>query len=1783
MPFVLIALASEHHQSIHWHFHCKPPWRTHLQELEGVYISNYHIQLVSMHWTFCPSLPDRYHEFRSLLGNAIRWGEAQNPGPPGFQKLGILNPTAVKNKAKLLVDFMVEHQLNQLCLSETAAILDTQKRVAATMRVSGVKTLWSTPVPTQHDENEQRCERGKPGGVAVLSTTRIRHQIMQPGDTMPSHRTIHTISWLGQLQYQLIVCYGFPQNFAQAKQLTDEILQDVHSKVAALPLPFMVVGDFNTDVTLLPSWSKWESLGCKDLKMIHQHLYHMDMPPTCLGKTWPDNAIVCPVMQQFVQSINVLPCEDFPTHSPVVLTLQTQQQQPTRPKLAMPKTFLDFDVPKEIFVRMAEEHTPQQTLTLEQWGAHVEEVYSLAMQDPCTREQGHHQPDQLPRAYRGRCQPSEPINMPYPCTAKSSRQGEYQPDQEITQFGARKKLKQYRRLQSLYQQIVAHQADDEMKWYRSQNALHTEWKTILRSRAFGIPFSVWLANHPDIGYPPWPLPHQDWLHHTLQIVKFDLDAHLAADALLNKQMKHYMRDRSQKNGSKAHFAYVRHNPNRSLQELAVPVQRQCDVSWEPAHQKAIVVIDSSDVVWGTPVYLNEKKGWIVGADPQHIQVQFPIGDEPDYTQNSVLLRQTCQFSDPQEIARELSQFWEPLWNSTDVPTEQQIQQFEELISELPINIPEMHIDHGIEQWKSAIRRLKGNTAKGFDRITAWELKALPDSLIMLLSDTLLSYPSYPVWFMRARTHPISKVEDTPQASQIRPITVLPLLYRVYASLVCRQILQIWNRIFPRSITGLLPGRGSHGAAYEGQYQLEQSSRLGNHLSGITLDLEKCFNIIWHYVGPRLLSALGVPQEYITRWHQSLGNITRYWELHACTIGPIPTSRGLPEGDTHSVLIMLAISLLWILEIGKRDAQTSPTAYADNWGWTSEQAESHTQAAQATMLVTQLCGLRVDWNKTWLFATSTAEAKRAKVALSVAFPEHEVDRLHHARDLGFELRYSGSDHLGHRVDRYQNALQRLKKLSRLEAEATEKEKLWLVSIFPQAFYGSEICPPSGDLVKKFRSKAAHSIFGKSTSMSPAIALLLGIKHVLDPGYLLIWKAITAARTWLFKATQHQRDTFFQLVAQFRGGIAKVRGPASDYMAEIDWTMDSHGNLLIGPFTKFHILNTSQQVLKKQLTLAWQTDLPIRYTERKHLYNMMPISRIDTIRVLNTFTPKERGHLAREIAGAFQTQHQQAQWQQDNTEACIFCSQPDSRHHRLFECPNFAQAREIFAPTLEWWEHNSECIADLPVLYVRPDEQAHQVMQHAEATPVIGRAFFDLARQRRDADTPLHVYTDGSCAFPEHPSTRFAGFAAVIDLCQTDAERIHAVDMYFETGSPPNTFQIMCQSRVQGEQNIGRAEFAALEVTTRLPGNIVTHTDSQSSLQIIDKIRNGTFDFLKGNNLDIAEKISMQLHKGHQFRKVKAHQALLPTQDPLEVYHALGNNFVDHAAKELCKTTWSSLTHALHQRQVEQQESRDHLQQLYRCILALQEARIKSEQVVDMCHSEEMLDALRNVTSNLSILCDYTPVNGYTFHFPELGTQLFSCFPWGESMAKQFQHWFDLLVYPGDDHRKPCCRAGVSWLELGLSFTMFIKALPPIIRVDSSGTKQLVWVSTQDDMHKHHVTLADIASTMQLIWGHFVSYISPSHDFNPKRGLNKSLMWIGFQQHTCRLMQRPMFYLQRDVVIFLQNNLAGLSNFDHLREFPWVSNVREDALRQQSWLTLRDLSYRTRRTFWRLRGH
>lgn len=1018
--------------------------------------------------------------------------------------------------------------------------------------------------------------------------------------------------------------------------------------------------------------------------------------------------------------------------------------------------------------------------------------------------------------------------------------------------------------------------------------------------------------------------------------------------------------------------------------------------------------------------------------------------------------------------------------------------------------------------------------------------------------------------MRARVCPLNKVDEVPLPSQSRPICILSQIYRLYSAVWCSQVLSHWATWLPSDITGMIPSRSGYNAAYSLQTHLELAHFNHHQLAGITLDLIKCFNNIRHECARRLLLAIGLPPDHVNCWHKSIQRMTRFWEVSGQSFGPVPATCGLPEGDSHSVLAMICIAVLWSSNI---QASTSPcfkaSAYADNWSWHSTEFADHEPAAQITNEVTQICGLTIDWHKTWLFATNTKLANDVLHSMRDSIPIQELQRQHNARDLGFQMHYSGTRHLGIRKKRYEDGLCRIQKLSHLRVDLSTKEHVLQSGIYPAIFYGAELFPVSDDMLHKLRSGAAEALLGKSQSMSPAIPLLLTANTILDPGYYVVLQAIRTAMQWLVVQNETVQKDFFRTAAQFQGLSKQTKGPASTlrhYLNKFAWQIDAEGFVHVDDFIKLHFLRDSFQSFRHFLMQAWQKQLILTHTARHSLFHLPDISRQDTVTVLKKFSDNERRQLLRELAGAYQLESQKLHWTDNNSGACPFCGETDSRTHRLMDCPTFADTRVPFQLVLKQMQDEGMCFDEHAVVHYLPDTHFHHIMHFQQPDVLVPHNIHAFAIQRSNANQPFNIYIDGSCSHPSSPTTRYSAFAGVIDVATTDDQRRHLASKFLLQGIFPDTLQVCFSGRVKGEQSINRAELCAMTTAAAIEYGTI-HSDSLYAVNKVTQVRYQP-PRPSMSNRDVLHDLHAIGLDPSRVKKIKANRDLHALTDMLELYHALGNSMVDTAAKHTCMHLNKPWQQEL-EKQHEQMELTKTVLHSVMC-LHVQLFQARSEMVQQMSRQESTIipdEGKENVQFIVQSLCFWRPAETQQLVWPT-EHEWFKHFSWGEELADLMLQWMTTLEWPTEPQGPFEKEIGVSWLELAVSFTMFAHRALPVIRTNGDGKNRLLHVCDSQDVEAHHVTMLDQATTMAKMWHQCMLWLPRAACPTHKRGLNTSLYTLGFLQQTSGVSPRPAFYQQDETIHFLLGAIKGMSNYNVSFHVHWLQ-PRKQPMVDEDW--------------------
>ena len=211
----------------------------------------------------------------------------------------------------------------------------------------------------------------------------------------------------------------------------------------------------------------------------------------------------------------------------------------------------------------------------------------------------------------------------------------------------------------------------------------------------------------------------------------------------------------------------------------------------------------------------------------------------------------------------------------------------------------------------------------------------------------------------AKTVLLAKVAVPTSINHARPITILSCLYRLFSRFVFRHTASVWKKFLPFPISGRLPIRGAKELAFVQKRSIEDAIESGVELGGFSLDLIKAYNTFGRYAVMQIMAKLGMPRSLLLAWVQSLDRMVRYPCVNGHFTEGVPSTTGVPEGCSISVLSMIATSSVYFFQMSSQHIM--PYAYADNWSWMSSQQTTHCEAFRKITLVVK-CDLQLTYRR-----------------------------------------------------------------------------------------------------------------------------------------------------------------------------------------------------------------------------------------------------------------------------------------------------------------------------------------------------------------------------------------------------------------------------------------------------------------------------------------------------------------------------------------------------------------------------------------------------------------------------------------------------------------------------------------------------------------------------------------------------------------------------------------------------------------------------------------------------
>ena len=700
---------------------------------------------------------------------------------------------------------------------------------------------------------------------------------------------------------------------------------------------------------------------------------------------------------------------------------------------------------------------------------------------------------------------------------------------------------------------------------------------------------------------------------------------------------------------------------------------------------------------------------------------------------------------PQAVFQEFANLWEPMWQKHlhDAPTKWDpfVQQLTETVPKVAqiMDLPEITTD----QWITAVRSKKARTATGPDGVSRTDLLRMPPSLQdELVRQVLLCEKGHQHWPPEQLIGHITAVEKKEGASlpgEFRPITVLTVPYRTWASIRAKQCLKFLDKWADSGLRGNRPRQSTATIWWQISQEIEASIYTEQPLSGFVTDVCMAFNTLARPVVYACAIHFGLPLPFVRAWHTAVADIQRHFIVGgACSPG-IQACTGYPEGDPLSVVAMVLINMAMHELLHHHVMPLQVISFVDNWECKSSEAQATCRAYAAMEQFAQMIDVKLDHQKTHFWAVQSQDRKYLQAQ------NHAVS--HHAADLGGHVNYTRKITNYTIRSRIQKAKVFWNLLYRSASPYQQKLRAICTVAWPRSLHGVSNVTLGDEHLGRLRTAMMNAMRWNKKGASPILQCML-LPPRCDPGYHVFLDTLTMFRHNC--APDLMFPVLTGLVLQppkhFDPGPA---GVLLSRLHQLNWRWDHNGYIVDHEGIRWHILDCPIQLLKARLQQAWGAMMGAIMSTRKEFEGLsrvdLPLSRSTAA----TFAPDGAGLLRTSMNGTFYTRNKQIHAGKVPSKDCPYCDKPDSVEHRIWECTGFADLRQALP------EQASLDLQAMPSCtrlhgWMVEDATDRQFRHSLLTIPDLTAEFLPM---QFDPDV-LYLFIDGSCTEPHRPSLRVA---------------------------------------------------------------------------------------------------------------------------------------------------------------------------------------------------------------------------------------------------------------------------------------------------------------------------------------------------------------------------------------------------------------------------------------------
>lgn len=230
-----------------------------------------------------------------------------------------------------------------------------------------------------------------------------------------------------------------------------------------------------------------------------------------------------------------------------------------------------------------------------------------------------------------------------------------------------------------------------------------------------------------------------------------------------------------------------------------------------------------------------------------------------------------------------------------------------------------------------INNLDSNSSVGVDGISTKVIKCVKELIknrLTISFNKLLNDGSFPDSLKIAKVTPIYKSGTRTDPGNYRPISVLPILSKIFEKVIHTRLLNYLNSInffFDRQY-GFRPKSNTLTATIDLVTKIKHSIDNKNIVLGVFIDLKKAFDTVSHKLLLKKLEVIGIVGKALKMFESYLENRLQIVKIDSNSQSPpLPISCGVPQGSILGPLLFL----VYINNMHELGLNGNITLYADD--------------------------------------------------------------------------------------------------------------------------------------------------------------------------------------------------------------------------------------------------------------------------------------------------------------------------------------------------------------------------------------------------------------------------------------------------------------------------------------------------------------------------------------------------------------------------------------------------------------------------------------------------------------------------------------------------------------------------------------------------------------------------------------------------------------------------------------------------------------------------------------